>query len=115
MNELLDQIANAIKSNSSQTPTKILVPKFEPVELSKNNFHDIAEVECNNKICFIDGGNNEVLKTPSMSPNNIASDSLLPSCNHSIPPTRTDRNPHPTSLASAATVDTALTNMHNDP
>ena len=67
MDEIIDKVIEAIRNSGKEAPTRIILPKKDTLPLSKENFQDIPKTSSSRKIAFIDGGNNEILKTPSMS------------------------------------------------
>jgi hypothetical protein len=46
---------------------KLSLDDYNPVEISKEHFHEIEDVSYGNKIAFVDGGNAEILKAANFS------------------------------------------------
>lgn len=42
-------------------------PRYKPIKITKDNFHEIKDTTEKRKIAFIDGGNAEILKAPNFS------------------------------------------------
>ena len=67
---LINQIINEFKSKENYIGEDL--PKFsdknyQPIKISKDNFHSIKEITSNRNIAFIDGGNAELLRASNFS------------------------------------------------
>lgn len=67
--EIIKEIITSLSRNLEDKGTyaQFNDPSYEPVNISKDNFHNIKETQPNSKIAFIDGGNAEILKAPNFS------------------------------------------------
>ena len=66
---IIKEIITSLKQNLEDKGTyaQFNDPFYEPIKLSKDNFHQIKENKSESKISFIDGGNAEILKAPNFS------------------------------------------------
>lgn len=69
MKELIDEIKSSFRNIKTSEKTPVFAKKgFEPIKLSVNNFHDLkAKATEGAKICFIDGGNAELVAASNLS------------------------------------------------
>jgi len=67
--EIITNIIDSLNQSLEEKGTyaQLNNPDYEPIRLSKDNFHEIKTIESKNKIAFIDGGNTEILKAPNFS------------------------------------------------
>jgi|TARA_B100001964_G_scaffold224653_1_gene271709 hypothetical protein len=74
MQEIYNQIINLVKNNISNVNdnhVQFSDPNYKPFNFDKNNFHEIKNIESNNKIAFIDAGSSEIIKSSNFSLNLI--------------------------------------------
>ena len=66
---IINTILNSLNQSLEEKGTyaQFNDPSYEPIKLSKDNFHEIKDINSNKKIAFIDGGNSEILKAPNFS------------------------------------------------
>lgn len=67
MNDIIQELVQAIKNNQRKTATKAYIKDYIPEEISEKNFKSLPSEKSNKKIAFIDGGNTEIIETPSTS------------------------------------------------
>ncbi len=67
--EIINSIINSLNENIKEKGSyaQFNDPSYEPIKISKDNFHEIKNISLNKKIAFIDGGNAEILKAPNFS------------------------------------------------
>lgn len=65
INQILDELTDSIKEPGKFI--KLNYRDYEPIEINKDNFHEIKSIDSNKKIAFIDGGNSEILKSSNFS------------------------------------------------
>jgi hypothetical protein len=67
--EMINNIITSLNNSLEEKGTHIQLndPSYKPINLSKNNFHEIKTIKSNQRISFIDGGNTEILKAPNFS------------------------------------------------
>jgi len=65
LKDIVEDLNISIKENGKFI--KLYYDDYEPVEINKSNFHDIKDLNSENRIAFIDGGNCEILKAPNFS------------------------------------------------
>tara|TARA_Y100000310_G_scaffold321424_1_gene379031 strand:+ start:4286 stop:5290 length:1005 start_codon:yes stop_codon:yes gene_type:complete len=63
LKEVLSHIDNSVKNDGKF----IKLDDCEPIEITPDNFKKIEDIDVNGKICFIDGGNAEILKAANFS------------------------------------------------
>src|SRR3989344_5408747 len=66
MREIIEKLLEKIGKDSSGSVVFDDSAK-NPVEIKKENFHDISGKKTGKKVAFVDGGNLELLKSPSLS------------------------------------------------
>jgi len=66
INQIIEQIKANKQSVEEDTP-KFSDKNYQPIKISKNNFHSIKETVSGRKIAFIDGGNAELLRVSNFS------------------------------------------------
>ncbi|MFC1752595.1 DNA double-strand break repair nuclease NurA [Thermoproteota archaeon] len=66
--EMIKEIKQSLTAEQADSDFVVIRGvKHEPVQLSKDGFHQITPADSSKRILFIDGGNQEVLKTPHVS------------------------------------------------
>ena len=65
LKEVLDHLGDSIKDKGKFI--KLSYDSYEPLEITQDNFIKIEDIDVNGKICFIDGGNAEILKASNFS------------------------------------------------
>lgn len=66
INEIIDKIDLTLKFDEDDY-VDFGNKKYKAVKISNDNFHGIREKKISKKICFVDGGNNEIIKANNFS------------------------------------------------
>lgn len=66
---IIENIINSLNNSLKEKGEYVQFndPSYEPIKITKHNFHEIKNIQSNKKIAFIDGGNTEILKAPNFS------------------------------------------------
>lgn len=65
LNDIAEDLNVSLKDNGKFA--KLSYDDYEPIEINRENFHEIPDLDIKNKIAFIDGGNAEILKAANFS------------------------------------------------
>ena len=64
INKIIERINTSLKTEEDDY---VDIPYHEAVKINKNNFNKIINKKTNKKICFVDGGNSEIIRASNFS------------------------------------------------